>query len=308
MTASRFRSIYRRYERLNFSLGLQNLGEKSGHGHKPGDSRYIRLSADRAAQLVADAKDNVSICPCAPFAFLDVDWENPWQVERALGVGVQQHRTARKRKHFLVSLATRRIEIRNEAVETPHGKIDVKGCNKGYVIGPGSRTADGIYTGRNGSIPVFDDAMLDRLLKMTGGEVAKRAESFPEREAIRHKPNDEHVKIAMSALAARLVGEYPAGSGTYKQWTAMTWSLKAFAGEPLKFPWANYSVSTRRIKRTTSATFEQTWRNAPINSHPGYFCKIVNAQSRLRGIPSPIPIFTDLSIGTGWPVELAAEV
>ena len=304
---SRFSSILAAYEGLGFHLGAQPPGAKAGYGHKPGDWSFVPMSADFAAECLGQGKANVSCSPVAPYAFLDMDGVPIAQVKQALGLGTWTHRTARGRHHMLVELATPRLATRNGAITTAKGCIDVKGAG-GYVIVPGSRTADGIYTGRMGIIPRIDDPALDALLAMIDGKLAADMPRIQPPKPLYAEPVSksemaDRVEGAKEALRLRLPGEFPAGAGTYQDWTVITWALCIYAGAALQALWDAYTVETGRLPFRGHPNFHATWRKTPADFGAGAFCKRVNQNARERGIQSPLPRYRESIAVEGWDVS-----
>ena len=150
-------ALYTAYDQAGFHLARQPRGEKSGLGHKPGDFEHYPVDAKGAMQWL-EHDGNVSVTATGELAFLDVDVDESVdasiretllvRIRMALGaMDAFYHRSPRGGMHLLIRNATNKIRERTALVEFPQGQIDVKGFGKGYVIGPGSRTMDGVYTG-----------------------------------------------------------------------------------------------------------------------------------------------------------------
>lgn len=305
-------AFYSAYERLGFHIGVQPFGAKAGNGHKPGDYKFVPMTAAEAVEYLG--KVNLSVCPAAPFAFLDLDGIPLEFAVRVFGRGIWTHTTASGGAHVLVRVATSRLPLRNDAITTPMGCMDVKGCGTGYVIGPGSEVDGRRYTGQIGIMPTLTNAALDNFLKLTGGKLNDtpcRAELAPAKQIVvrqsePHLVTSEHVDGAIKAIRAGLAGEYPSteltckGTGrkqnTYRDWGNMTWSIRIYGGEALKPVWEDESVRFLRLPHHGTNTYESTWRNTPHDFSPGLFAGTVNANARARGIASPLPFYRPKTI------------
>ena len=149
---------------------------------QPGDFEHYPVDAKGAMRWLEQDGGNVSVTAVGDLAFLDVDVDKSVDasIRETLLVRIRMaldamdafyHRSPRGGMHLLIRNATRKIKERTGLIEFPHGQIDVKGFGKGYVIGPGSRTMDGVYTGHVGGVlPTVDDDAFARLLLSIDGK------------------------------------------------------------------------------------------------------------------------------------------
>ena len=308
-------ALYLAYERLGFHIGAQGRFAKYGNGHKPGDYRFrpmgavdvermVSIPAKPRSQMTHDEvladlqRLNVSVCATPPYCFLDLDGLPLEVASRTFGPNLWRHRTASGGWHVLVKVATDRLPIRNGAIETGNGCVDAKGMGTGYVIGPGSRTQKGEYRGWIGVIPELDDAALDTMLAICNGKLAEKSlPSVADVDAPKAPIGDAQIEGAAQAVRMGLAGEYPSSSltggkhNTYKKWTAMTWSINAYAGDPLYDLWESESVRFRRLPCLGTSTFAQTWAHTPASSTGAFFASVVNSNARARGVESPLPFY-----------------
>ena len=157
---------------------------KSDLGHQPTHRNAYMTDARGAMDWLAIG-GNISVSPVGEYAFIDIDTNDATLIARigmALGAGVpHQHWTPRGGSHILVAKGTDRLVNGSHFIDWAGGQIDIKGFGRGYVIGPGSKTENGHYTGRLGNVvPVMDDAALDRIVLATNGTLqGDRKESKP---------------------------------------------------------------------------------------------------------------------------------
>lgn len=289
-------SIYRHYAGAGFHLGKQPAMEKCGNGHKPGDWAFYGADARQAVDWITQMGGNVSVAPVDPFVFLDYDGVNRALVARArmaLGGNLWEHSTPSGGSHMLVAVMTSRLPHRNGAIEFEGGKVDVKGSGRSYVIGPGSRTPDGLYHGIVGTrVPRLDDAALDRLLRVLGGELANGACGDTPPVVVRGDLQPR-IEAALIAIREGLVGgPYKRnGSLTYGQAAALTVSLGLLVDHDpgVRAAWfAKLEADGRWPRGARHRDWDAKWEHGNgMETDARKFAYLVADEAASRGVANP---------------------